>query len=190
MIMKLDLLVHGGIFNGKCEDIYEVILEYLEKLRKEKPTVFIFPDNYQEDGKKIARGFIKEEMDWPVEDVSYGHFQLIPLSEGLDLPIQVALFCSEPKYRKLWREIFETISSKFEVFDGTLPPNVKPWEHIPDKGYDRKMVELIHKGYDANYIAMKLGYSRKTIYNRSYCLREKYDKEIVPYFQKWRNRQK
>ena len=186
--MKYDRLTNGGIFNGKCEDIYSIIIEYLVKLREENPSVFIFPDNYQKDGKEIARGFIKEEMPWPQEDVSYGHFQLIPLFEDLDSPIQVALFCSEPKYGRLWNDLFGMISSKFVVFNGILPPDVKPWELIPDKSNHREILCLWHEGLTDELIAARLRISKDTVYDLLRRLRQDFGEIIVPHHQSWRKK--
>jgi hypothetical protein len=62
--------------------------------------------------------------------------------------------------------------------DGDAP---KPWEIIPDVGWNRKAVELWHAGYKAGEIAAKIGnLTAKTVYNRLSDLRRIYGTDVVP----------
>ena len=58
--------------------------------------------------------------------------------------------------------------------------HVEPWNEIPDHGYDRLMVEMLHEGYTDPEIANRVGKDSKTIRNRLSILRGKYGSEIVP----------
>lgn len=61
-------------------------------------------------------------------------------------------------------------------------PSALPlWERVPDVGYDRKMLELLHAGFSDAEIAQKIGRAARTIGNRISLLRGIYDKKIVPY---------
>lgn len=57
----------------------------------------------------------------------------------------------------------------------------KPWERIPNVGYDREMVRLWHYGYQAPEIGRQLGKAGKTITNRLCELRRIHGTEIIPY---------
>jgi hypothetical protein len=58
----------------------------------------------------------------------------------------------------------------------------RPWEEVPDKGYDRKMLELWHAGFSAREIGWMVGkdLSEQTILNRASQLRKRYGDRIVP----------
>jgi hypothetical protein len=57
----------------------------------------------------------------------------------------------------------------------------KPWEIIPDVGWNRRAVELWQAGYKAGEIAAKIGnLTAKTVYNRLSDLRGIYGTEVVP----------
>jgi len=73
------------------------------------------------------------------------------------------------------------------------PPEAKPWLQIPDVGWDRIAVRLVHQGYSSAEIARKIekGIVPKTVENRLSALRAQYGPEIVPYRKKpTRNRDK
>jgi len=53
--------------------------------------------------------------------------------------------------------------------------NKEPWEIIPDKGSDRKIVELYCQGYPLAQIADTVHLSRKRVSNRLSELRREYD---------------
>lgn len=74
-----------------------------------------------------------------------------------------------------------------------VTPEVKPWLQIPDVGWDRMAVRLVHQGYSSAEIARKIekGIVPKTVENRLSALRAQYGPEIVPYRKKpTRNRDK
>ena len=56
----------------------------------------------------------------------------------------------------------------------------QPWEKVPDKGYDRKMLELWHIGFSAREIGKKVDRSEHTIRNRLSELRQDHGEKIVP----------
>jgi hypothetical protein len=57
----------------------------------------------------------------------------------------------------------------------------KPWENIPEVGWNRRAVELWHAGYKAREIAAKIGnLTAKTVYNRFSDLRRIYGTQVVP----------
>lgn len=57
-----------------------------------------------------------------------------------------------------------------------------PWEQIPDRGYDRTAIKLLHKGYPAKEIGRLVGNKdEKTILNNESKLRKKYGPRIIPY---------
>ena len=58
--------------------------------------------------------------------------------------------------------------------------STKPWQNIPDLGYDREMLTLWHHEYTAREIGDRLGKSPKTILNRVCELRKEHGKEVVP----------
>lgn len=57
----------------------------------------------------------------------------------------------------------------------------KPWEIIPDQGWNRKAVELLWRGYSGDVIARQVSVEHKTVLNRLSDLRKIYGAEIVPY---------
>lgn len=58
-------------------------------------------------------------------------------------------------------------------------PDRKPWLEIPDHGWDRKAVELLHKRFTDAEIASRLHLAPKTVTNRLSKLRQQYS-ELVP----------
>jgi DNA-binding NarL/FixJ family response regulator len=57
----------------------------------------------------------------------------------------------------------------------------QPWEEIPDRGYDRVAIAMLHKGYPAKEIANRVGVEEKTILNNESKLRKIYGPQIIPY---------
>lgn len=57
----------------------------------------------------------------------------------------------------------------------------QPWFHIRDVGGNREIVRLWHENLTCKEIALRLGYTEKTIVNRINLLRNEYGSEIVPY---------
>jgi hypothetical protein len=182
-----DRLFFDGFFDDGLEKIVKVVDDYLNSLIKIKPDVNLEVE-LLEDG-KIWRGYFLEPKEWGEKDIKYGYIDITQRYENSKIPVHVLIYCSGPK-NKLWiLGLIENLKNYLEISDGSPPPVKEPWLLIPDKGYDRKMVKLMHEGYDPDYIADKLGYATKTIYNRSSYLRvkKKFGKEIVPYFQEWKN---
>jgi len=56
----------------------------------------------------------------------------------------------------------------------------KPWMRIPDIGYDRRLIELLHAGYTSREIGAELKRTPHTIENRIAALRKIHGEEIVP----------
>jgi len=56
----------------------------------------------------------------------------------------------------------------------------KPWERIPEKGWDRMALKLWHEGYEAKDIGLQLNKKGKTITNRMCVLRKRHGEEVVP----------
>jgi hypothetical protein len=100
------------------------------------------------------------------------------------------------KIKKYMKNLFEESIIQFYIknedskkFIGRIGEN-EHLQNIPNSGYDRKLVKLLQEGKNAKDIALELGVDRKTIFNRESELRRLYGKELVPYRQKWRNRDK
>ena len=56
----------------------------------------------------------------------------------------------------------------------------KSWVGIPDIGYDRQVIELLHAGYTSAEIGQRVGKAAHTVENRITELRKTYGEEIVP----------
>lgn len=67
--------------------------------------------------------------------------------------------------------------------DAGTPTEAMLWLQIPDVGWDRIAVRLVHQGYSSAEIARKIekGIVPKTVENRLSALRAQYGPEIVPY---------
>ena len=60
----------------------------------------------------------------------------------------------------------------------------RPWENIPDHGWNREAVKMIWDGYNGVEIARKLCVAHKTVLNRISDLRNIHTSAIVPYLRK------
>jgi len=56
----------------------------------------------------------------------------------------------------------------------------KPWGKIPDIGYDRLMIELLHSGHTSAEIGERVKRCAHTIENRITDLRARYGEEVAP----------
>jgi hypothetical protein len=64
--------------------------------------------------------------------------------------------------------------------EGTQPTS-KPWEKVPDVGWNQKAVKLLWYGYSGPEIARQVSVAHKTLLNRLTDLRSVHGSEIVPY---------
>ena len=113
-----------------------------------------YPDSYKKEIKQEYELKYNEGLpDYSDEDVFYENKRLIEQEEAFVKPEQ------------------------------NLDPVFKPWEHIPDKGYDRLMVKLWCEDQTAKEIGDHKDIKRaeRTILDRICKLRKKYPEAKIPY---------
>jgi hypothetical protein len=103
---------------------------------------------------------------------------------GTRITIQCHLQQFEPLYYKLLElcgQVTPVTAAQTTVGDDNTTPeqeSKKPWELIPDIGYDRTLVKLWHREISAKAIGMKVGKDEKTIEGRVRTLRTKYEDKV------------
>lgn len=75
----------------------------------------------------------------------------------------------------------QTSASMSVEQDSESEEGTKPWELIPDNGWDREAIRLWCKGHQAPEIAKRLNLSHGTIYNRISALRNRYPEAGIPF---------
>jgi hypothetical protein len=184
--MKGNRLFFDGYFNETISSVVDFVAEFLDELVKIRPDVCMEVDA-SEDGKKWI-GKILENEEWGVEDPLYGYIEISNVHMNSEQPVRIKVFASNPKYSLWMNNLIILLEKHLKKYDGT-PEQEDPLEKIPkNPPYLRKMVRLIREGLPADQIAKELCYSKKTIENRSSELRKTLGNEIVPYFQKFRNK--
>ncbi len=179
--MIFDLLTFDQLFDDQLEEIINIIDNYLNRLIKIKPDAVLRVEIEEDKNKKIWKGFFEEPKEWGKEDAVYGRIEIIPLFVDCGFPLQVKLFCSELKYLTYWSGLANTLLKNLNLSDGSPPPTTVTWTLIPDKGYDRELLKLWHKGYTAQNISNRINVEPQTVYNRLGELRKVYGDAIVPY---------
>ena len=185
--METDLIVFDEYFDATFEQVIDVVGDYLDKLVELKPEAVLEVTTTEKEGKKVWKGKIVEPKKWGTLDIYYGYIEVVPTYENSLTPMHVKLYCSHPNYISYWKGLESSLCKRLKLSDGSPGPSNEPWNLIPDKGYDRKMLELWHKGYKAPAIGKRLKFSKRTIYNRLSSLRKNHGTSIVPLRQKWRN---
>ena len=179
--MIFDLLTFDQLFDDQLEEIINIIDNYLNRLIKIKPDAVLRVEIEEDKNKKIWKGYFEEPKELGKEDVVYGRIEIIPLFIDCGFPLQVKLFCSEPKYLTYWSGLENTLLKNLNLSDGSPPLTKKPWDLIPDHADDQTIVKLWHKGYKAEEIGYRIGKARQTVYNRLGELRKKHGVKIIPY---------
>jgi hypothetical protein len=116
-----------------------------------------------------------------------GHIRVYPFGNNDSLLHFETTDVDWPYLRPWWEQIHAELPQS-KLFRKAEPAQAKrdedapkPWEVIPDVGWNRRAVELWHTGYKAGEIAAMIGnLTAKTVYNRLSDLRRIYGTEVVP----------
>ncbi len=178
--MKFELQIFDELFDNPLERITKIIDDYLSGLIEIKPEAVLRVEISEGRKGKIWKGYIEETKEWGKDEVVFGHIEIIPLFVNSATPMQVKLYCSHPNYMAYWVGLRDLLLKNLELSDGTPPPAKEPWLLIPDQGYDRQLVKMLHEGYKAKESAKRLSISPQRAYNRESELRKLHGEDIVP----------
>ena len=113
-----------------------------------------------------------------------GYVERLSPEDDYTKPVQIRVMQPKRYPSQVWEDFKFHLDTCFLVNDITGKDEdlkSKPWLIIPENGWNRKAVELWHKGYTGPQIANKVGVSKHTVNNVMSKLRDKYGEHVVPY---------
>lgn len=176
--MKNTLVIYQ-LFNATMEEILQVINDYLGKLVSIDPEVSLSVSEKDVNSEVIWQGSFIVNRPWGTEDENWGYVEIKEKNGVNTLPIEVKLYCSDPKYIDYWMGLGITLKRNLPIFDEKVLPKY-PYMLIPDHRNDQTILKLWLGGYTARQIYDQTGISPRTIYDRLRILRKKYGIKIVP----------
>lgn len=178
--MQGEVAFYQKLFNSTIEQAVFVVNDYLNLVVQTYPEISLDVSWKMQDGKPVWTGTFIVVTELGKPDIIYGRVEIVENFMNYPNLIEITIYCQERRFVTWDMELVEYLIRHLPISDITPKKEANIWDAVPDEGWNRRVLELWHKGYSAAVIGERLGYQAQSIYNLLASLRKTYGDEIVP----------